>query len=135
MYSIYSKFYLFFGYTFFGLLATAVHFSCLYALVDILHVMKPVNASIVAFLCGAVVGFICNRTYVFKGSNAGLSALSKYLILTGSGLVNNTILMYILVDVFEKNYMLSQAASSLVIFLFNYSICKYLIFKVQPYAE
>jgi len=97
--------------------------------------MEPVKASIVAFLCGAIVGFICNRAYVFKRSNAGLAALSKYLVLTGFSVVNNTILMYILVDLLQRNYMLSQAISSLLIFLFNYSICKYLIFKEQPYAE
>jgi len=134
-YPLYIRFNQFIGYTFFGLIATLVHFICLYSLVDIFHLLTPVKASVVAFLCGATVGFMCNRIFVFKRSNAGFAALSKYLLLTGFSIINNTILMYIFIDIFIWNYLISQVCATLTIFIINYIVCKFLIFKEPANAQ
>jgi putative flippase GtrA len=104
-------------------------------LVSWAKILDPVPASVVAFACGALVGFICNRVFVFKRSNAGIRALGKYLALTGFSGMNNTILMYILINFLNWNYMLAQIFATACIFVFNYFCCKFWIFKEPVYVQ
>ena len=123
------------AYAIVGTIATAAHFLCLYTLVDILEFLKPIPASIVAFLCGATIGFVCNRIFVFKRSKVGLEELSKYLILIGFSGINNTLLMYALIKMLNWHYLAAQLFATGCIFLINFAICKYWIFKEPAYVE
>lgn len=116
-------------YFFVGLFSTIVHFTVLYSLVDLFKVMQPVSASVVAFTFGALMGFFLNRNIVFQNSTAGFSALGKYFLLTGFSGTNNTILMYVLINMLHWHYLLAQAFAIGIIFLFNFTVCRLWIFR------
>jgi len=126
---IYKRFHQFFNYTLIGVGATLTHFACLYLLVDILHLLDPVVATIIAFLCGASVSFVFNSKFVFKLAQPNFTSLGRYLLLTGFSGLNNTMLMFILVKTFNWHYMLAQLFTTGAIFILNFTICKFWIFK------
>jgi putative flippase GtrA len=104
-------------------------------LVDALAILKPVQASVIAFLCGATVGFVCNRMFVFKNSEAGFEALSKYFLLVGFSGVNNTLIMSLLIKGLAWNYLVAQLFATSCVFVINFAFCKFWIFKEPSYAK
>lgn len=64
-----------------------------------------------------------------------MAELSKYLLLTGFSGFNNSVFMYCLINLFNINYLLAQAVSTASIYIINYLVCKFWIFREPAYAE
>lgn len=122
----------FLQYSFVGMFAACAHFVSLYLLVEIFHFLDPVKASIIAYACGASVGFIGKRSFVFKRANARWAALYKYSLLVAFSGGINTILMYYLTTNWNWNYLIAQVVITGGIFLSNFMLCKIWIFKEEP---
>lgn len=121
----------FFGYIINGCLATATHYSVLITLVEIIKILEPVPATAIGAICGASVGFLLNSKYVFaqsKNSNQKIIYL-KYLTMSASGALINTILLSAIINIFSIHYLVAQVLATIIVIFWNFTICKIWVFK------
>lgn len=118
-----------------GVLATVTHYILLYILVDALSLFSPISASMIGFLAGASVGFICNSKLVFKQSKLHVSSLSKYTLLILFNFISNALQMFILTRILMLEYLLAQLITTTIIFGCNYVVCKLWIFTENTYVK
>lgn len=86
-------------------------------------------ATTIAYILSSIIGFILNKTWVFKSKNKVSSSLFKYIITYGSSYLINIGLMYTFVDVIGIS---DKIAPILVLFFtipYNYLFSKIWVFK------
>ncbi|MGE0278565.1 MAG: GtrA family protein [Nitrospiraceae bacterium] len=103
-----------------GLVATAIHFAVLITLVQISG-MAPVSASTLGFITGAAVNYLLNYHFTFKSRKPHTEAAAKFLIVALCGLTLNSSLMYIGTEVLSVQYLISQAAATILVLLWNFT--------------
>ena len=110
-----------------GILGTSLHFLLLFIFVEKFS-QDPVLSSIAAFPAVVFISYVLNKNWTFESDKAHAIALPKYLIVCLVSLINNFLLMYLLVNIFEIWYMAAQACSIAVIPLINFILKKYWAF-------
>jgi putative flippase GtrA len=86
-------------------------------------------ATTIAYVLSSIIGFILNKTWVFKSKNKVSSSLIKYIITYGSSYLLNIGLMYTFVDILKIS---DKIAPILVLFFtipYNYVFSKIWVFK------
>ena len=112
-----------FRYVVVGVIGTAIHFGILIALVELLGV-EPVTASTIGFIVTLVVSYVLNHRWTFQTDRGHLSAMPRYILVSISGLLLNSGIMFVTVHILGLWYVLGQSLVVVVVpltnFLFNY---------------
>jgi putative flippase GtrA len=109
----------FFRFATVGLLATFIHVTIVYLLVEGARV-DPVLASLPAFFTALTAGFLLNRSWTFPGARPGKWQYLKYLTAALGGLLLNVVIMYLTVHVAQGSYWLGLALVVTIVPLFSF---------------
>ena len=119
-----------FRYTIVGGLAFIVDFGSLYALTEYLDIHYLISAAI-AFVLGLTINYFLSVIWVFKKR----SSKSKYLefvvfaLIGIIGLVLNEFIIWFFTEVVNKHYLFSKLISTVLVYLWNFFIRKFLLFR------
>jgi putative flippase GtrA len=117
-----------FKYGVVGLLGTLLHFGVLYVLVEAAF-MNPIAASALGFILVLCISYLLNRRWTFEASTTGWIPLLKYTVVSCTGLLLNTLIMYISVDLLDWHYLIGQCLVVLAVPLSNFVFNSYWTFK------
>jgi len=120
----------FLKYDLVALVATAIDFTVLIGLTEMLNMWYLFSAIISAFL-GGITGFVLERNWVFMKKDGKLTVQStRYLLIWMVSIVLNTGFLYLMVDLFGYQYIVSKVIVSVLVGIgFNFLMHKYYIFK------
>ncbi|SDX31371.1 GtrA family protein [Paenibacillus sp. CF384] len=114
-----------------GVIGTALHFMLLIALVERMG-LHPALASAIGFIAVLVLSYYLNRNWTFAAAApSGLRSIVKYTVVSVSGLLLNTGIMYISVEVLHFRYTVGQLLVTVVIPLFNFVLNYYWTFRSE----
>jgi putative flippase GtrA len=111
-----------------GVVATAVHYSILTALVEIGHVNKIV-ATTIGYTIGTIVSYALNRRFTFQARGTPVVAsFAKYAVLYGIGAVLNAAIFGALVHA-GLHYLLAQIAATGIVLFWNFLGARFVVFR------
>ncbi|WP_028563868.1 GtrA family protein [Paenibacillus pinihumi] len=104
-----------------GLIGTALHFALLVILVE-WGGLHPIAGSALGFIAVLVVSYILNSKWTFTDASGQirLRQFIKYTIVSCSGLLLNTAVMYAAVELAHLPYLLGQCIITVLVPLHNY---------------
>ncbi|GGD94467.1 GtrA family protein [Paenibacillus nasutitermitis] len=120
-----------------GLLGTALHFALLAALVEWAGV-HPVVGSVLGFTVVLAVSYVLNKKWTFQDTGdvdrqsnrtAEYRQFIRYCMVSGSGLILNTLIMYGAVELVDLPYLLGQVIVTFVVPVQNYLFNRYWTFR------
>ncbi len=117
-------------YNIVAITATAVDFFVLIFLTEVLHFWYMLSAFLGA-LMGGTTGFAFGRNWVFMKKDGKLSAQAiKYLMVWGGSILLNTFGLFLFVEFFGIQYIISKVIVAIVVgFGFNFLMHKNFTFK------
>jgi len=104
--------------------ATLIQYVLLVGLVE-LTVINVVILSGVSYAVSAVFNYLVNYYFTFKSVASHRVATIKFLLVAGCGLLLNTFAVYVMVEIQNMHYLVSQVLATTVVLLWNFSIHKY----------
>lgn len=115
-----------------SLIALAVDFGTLWALTSLAGVSYLISGAI-AFTIGLAVVYILSVFWVFSARNVRNRSVEFLLfaVIGVVGLALNEAILYALTTVFGLFYLLSKAASVIVVFSWNFAARKWLLFRTH----
>ena len=120
----------FLRYSSIGVSTFAIDLLLLFIFTDILSIHYIISAGL-AFLLAVSMNYSLSRRFVFVGSERSLrSGYILFMIITGVGLVFVMTLMYIFVDIFNYNYLVSRVVIAGIVGMWNYLMNLYFNFRV-----
>ncbi|QJD86024.1 GtrA family protein [Cohnella herbarum] len=114
-----------------GVVGTVIHFLLLILLVERFN-MNPVLSSACGFLVVLLVSYLLNKYWTFPSSQSGWRSITKYTVVSVSGLLLNTGIMYVAVEKLHWRYTVGQALVTLIIPAFNFALNYYWTFRKTP---
>lgn len=118
-----------FLYGIIGLVGTLIHFSVLVLLVELFH-LEPVLSSSIGFIVTVIVSFYLNRRFTFRTkSNQTTVTFIKYTVVSCSGFILNSVIMYGAVHILSLHYSIAQAIVVAVLPISNFLLNNYWTFK------
>lgn len=119
-----------FRYLFVGGSAFAVDFATLFVLTNYLHIHYLISAG-VAFIFGIIVNYALSTLWVFNQRTMGnrWMEVAVFTLIGGIGLGLNELLMYLFTDRMHVYYMMSKAFSTAIVFMWNFTARKFLLFR------
>lgn len=113
-----------------GGLATIVEWAGFWVLSNLLHVQYLV-ATALAFTVSTFANWAFGRLLVFKdpGEQSLLRELASIYLASIVGLLLNLLIMYVMVQLFSVNKMISKMTATALVFAYNYLVRKLLIYK------
>ena len=113
-----------------GTIAASTNIGLLYVFTDIAGIWY-LYSSILAFLIALFVSFSLQKFVVFKDTktNGIHYQFGKYFIVAIFGIVTNTAIMFICVDVFGIWYILAQIIAGFFVMIQNFILYKFFIFN------
>lgn len=102
-----------------GAVSTAIHYLVLIALVR-LGAMSAVLASVLGFAAGAASNYWLNYRVTFRSSRRHRDALSSFMLVAGTGLVLNTLIMATFVQRLGVHYLVSQVVATVLVLIWNF---------------
>ena len=117
-------------YFFAGGLAFIIDFCALFILTEYLNIHYLLSAPL-AFLLGLVTSYILSIKWVFDKRNISRKSV-EFVIFTLVGLVGlllNQVFIWFFTEIMILYYMFSKIISSGIVFLWNFSMKKYLLFR------
>jgi putative flippase GtrA len=120
----------FLRYAFVGTVAFAVDFLALWALTDFLNVYYLVSAA-VSFAAGLATNYLLSVRWVFRNRVLGSKGLefTAFAVIGIVGLALNELIIWGLTEHLFFHYLISKIVSTAVVFLFNFFLRKYLLFR------
>lgn len=103
-----------------GGVATATHYCVLVLAVELFDT-RPVFASGVGFLAGAIVNYLLNRHFTFRSDALHSAALPRFFVIAGVGLALNQGLMHVLSTRLGWPYLLAQVVATGLVLLWNFA--------------
>jgi putative flippase GtrA len=98
-------------YLLIGLLATAIHYSVLVALVEYAAAAAAPSAAFGA-ACGALAAYAGNRRFTFRRGVAHGQALPRFLAVAALGAVANGAIVWAGTEVIGMHYLVAQAVAT-----------------------
>ena len=124
-----KKFRDFFLYGIAGGLATIVEWSAFWVLTNPIHV-QYLLATALAFIFSTFANWFFGRLLVFKsGKGSFLREIISVYLASAVGLLLNLLTMFILVQHFTIDKMLSKIAATAIVFIYNYLVRKRIIYR------
>lgn len=121
-----------FLYLIFGGLTTMVNIISYFVFVRLLGISYQVG-NVIAWLLSVAFAFITNKTFVFESKNTSKSDDVKELVSFFGfrivSLIFDLIAMYIMIQIFNINDMVSKVISNIFVIVVNYVFSKLFIFK------
>ncbi len=108
-----------------GALSALIQFSILISFVEF-FLIKPILASTLGYIAGALINYTLNHYYTFKSSLSHKKSLVRFALNSLFGLLLNFSLMKILLTYYA--YIISQFLASAVILFWNFLIHRYWTF-------
>ena len=117
-------------YVFSGVVASFSNWVILYILVQKFNFWYLTSA-IISFCCGIIVSYLLQKFFTFKNysTNGMPRQFSIFVIYNLIMLGLNTLLMYLLVDIFGFWYLFSQIAITIGTAFVNYFVFNKILFK------
>lgn len=111
--------------------ATIVEWSCFWIFSNFIGIQYLI-ATALAFIVSTFANWLLGRLFAFKdeakNTNIIKEILSIYLVsVIGLGL--NLVIMYVMVDCFTINAMISKIVATGLVFFYNYFVRKFLIYR------
>lgn len=92
--------------------------------------MYYIFSNIIAYSISTIHSYLWNALWVFKYKDkASTDTTFKFITLNVVGLLLNTVILYILVDLFNLNKMLGLIITTIIIMFINYAVNKIWVFK------
>ena len=92
--------------------------------------MYYIFSNIIAYSLSTLNSYIWNSKWVFKYSGDDVKeTTAKFIILNIIGLILNTCILYILVDIIGLNKIVSLIITTVIVMILNYFINKLWVFK------
>jgi len=121
--SVYSQFLVF---VMVGAVATTVHYLLMGGLI-IIWAVHPVSATVAGFMAGALTGYLLNRRFTFRSRCPHRYAVQRYLLVAGSGLSINTLIVAVGIAT-SLHYALAQAGATILVVFWNFLANRYWTF-------
>lgn len=106
-----------------GLVATAVYFAALTALVELIH-LAPVPAAVLATLVVIVTSYVFNRAFVFDTNRPHASAFTRFGLASLLSIALNAALMHLATVTLRWPYLAGAVLTTLIVpplnFVVNY---------------
>lgn len=113
-----------------GASGMAVDFSLTYFFKEIVKIQKYI-ANAIGFTAAATTNYILNRVWTFEDNDPAVTVqFLKFFFVSLAGLGINTLIIYILVSKFKKNFYLSKLFAIAVVMLWNFIINYLFTFKI-----
>ena len=111
-----------------GVLNTAINWI-VFIILNMLG-MYYIFSNIIAYSLSTLNSYIWNSKWVFKYSGDDVKeTTAKFIILNIIGLILNTCILYILVDIIGLNKIVSLIITTVIVMILNYFINKLWVFK------
>lgn len=111
-----------------GVIATAVHYSILTALVEIGHVNK-IAATTIGYVFGTIVSYVLNRRFTFEARGTPvMKSFAKYALLYGIGALLNAAIFGALVQA-GLYYLLAQVIATGIVLFWNFLGARFVVFR------
>ena len=104
-----------------GVIGTIIHFGILTLLVERFR-GEPVTSSTIGFIITVIVSYLLNHRWTFRSDRGHGSALPRYVIVSVTGMVLNSGIMYLTVHVFGLYYILGQCLVVVVVPITNFAL-------------
>ncbi len=116
-------------YLIFGILTTVVNIVVYYLFNDVMHINYLI-ANAIAWVASVLFAYITNRKYVFESSDTSwvVECLKFMTSRVSTGLID-MIVMFVLVNLFAFNSMISKVISNVLVIVLNYVFSKLFVFK------
>lgn len=114
-----------------GATSALVQFAILISFVEFLFI-KPIWASTVGGIAGALINYTLNHCFTFKSSLSHRKCLVRFTLNSLFGLLLNFLLMKIFLIYYP--YIISQILASGVILFWNFSIHRYWTFGSSKHS-
>lgn len=116
-----------------GATAALINFSIYYSFTEWLGFWY-INSGILAFIISAVFNFSANKFWTFENKEIGREIfwqLLKYSMVMVSGLLINTVILFVLTDITGFDYRLSWVFATGIVTFWNFSFNSFWTFKVK----
>ena len=111
-----------------GATATLTTYLILIFLVEIWR-MNVIGASVLGYVAGIAVNYKLNYGFTFRSERQHRILIPKFVVVALTGLLLNTGLMFIGVNLFGIHYVLAQLAAVAVVLIWSFSINRLWVFK------
>jgi putative flippase GtrA len=118
----------FIRYAIVGAIGTAIYLFILTLLIEFLR-YDPVISSALAFILIVIISYILNYKWTFRAKSRHRISFPRYLTVSFIGLLLNTIIMFLAVNVFSIWYGLAQVIAIVLIPISNFILNFYWSFK------
>jgi putative flippase GtrA len=118
----------FIAYAGVGALGTAAQYGVLVAMVSVGRV-EPVAGSVTGAIVGAVVNYLLNRRITFRSGTSHRATLPKFAATAGLGVLVNGLVMKVLAQDNQVNYIFSQLLATGLVLILTFFINSIWTFK------
>lgn len=122
-----------FCYAIIGALGTVIHFGTLFLLVEFAGFMA-LTASTIGFVITVLVSYLLNYYWTFSATSDHRGTFLRYLTVSCTGLMLNTLIMWLGLSLLELHYGYAQLLVVLVIPASNYLMNRFWTFTQHDTA-
>lgn len=126
--TLYQKFRHLILYGIIGSFSSGLDFL-IYTLLVQLTGVQYIFANCISVLVGISTSFFLNRNYNFKVKDHAKRRFSIFLSVGLCGLVMSNVILYVCIDVFGVDILISKLLSIVLVVFFQFLVNKYLTFK------
>jgi putative flippase GtrA len=111
-----------------GLIAAVAHFGVLIVLVEGGDI-RPVIATLWAFLAGVAVSYLLNRRYTFRSGRPHRAAAPRFFAVSAGGFALNGAVMWFLIESWGVPYLIAQVVATAFVLIWNFSANRWWTFR------
>ncbi len=112
-----------------GGLATIVEWAVFYLLDNIMAINYMI-ATAIAFIISTFANWLFGRIILFQKTQNTAKEIIKIYLTSIAGLIMNLLIMWIAIETFHMNEMLSKIIATCIVFFWNFLIRKLFIYKI-----
>ncbi|WHY03266.1 GtrA family protein [Neobacillus sp. DY30] len=117
----------FIKYSAVGCISVLIYYISVFVLVELFG-RNPILGSAVSFVIMTYFSFLLNRRFTF-GSDFSYNKLIRFLAVSAIGFTLNTVIMFLVVNVFTLHYAVGEVVTTLIIPIINFILNNYWTFK------
>jgi putative flippase GtrA len=113
-----------------ALVTTGVDYAFMIACVELLG-FRPVPATVVGALAGAVTSFTLGRLFTYRATAVGVARQSwRYALVAGASLVLNAVGEHVFSDILKLQYLVARVITSVIVSnAWNYPLQRFFVFS------